>query len=324
MKKFDRDDILRKVQALIARAESTEFEHEREQCLRRADDMMAKYAIEEWEARQRGDTSAQKPEMHEMDFGWYFRSPINEQLWSLFASIMSHCSCVIATAKLAYGQGEGDSRYKMPVFGLSSDLNYANMLFTSLYLQMVDKTQPKYNPDMTLAQNITRGKEAGMSWVQIANWSGQLDAITGPSTVKGSWVKMYRRECDRQGIEPVKQTNPETHQRNFAWGYVYKIQERLRAMRGEQEKSDGSLLPALRDTRDLAREAMYDMFGDLRPHEANCQCRSCKDKRKPVRGRQDNRAVNWASMAKGGQAGAEARIEQRGSAMPGSRKTLSE
>jgi hypothetical protein len=318
-----REDILRKVQALIARAESTEFEAEREQCLRRADDMMVKYAIEEWEARQRGDKSALKPEMMKMDFKWYWNSPVSEQLWSLFASIMSHCSCVIATQKVTgYNGHDPDEAYKMPVFGMSQDIGYANMLFTSLYLQMVDKTQPTFDPSLTLAQNITRGKEAGMSWVQVAKWTGETGAITGPSTVKGSWVKMYRRECERQGIEPVKQTNPETHIRNFAWGYTYKIQERLREMRGEQEKSTGSLLPALRDAVDLSREAMYDMFGDLRPHPKECQCKVCKAKRKPVRYRQDNRTINYKSMAKGSIAGAEARIDQRGTTMPGPKRQL--
>jgi len=315
-----REDILRKVQALIARAESTEFEAEREQCLRRADDMMAKYAIEEWEARQRGDKSALKPEMHQMDFAWYFRSPVNEQLWSLFASIMSHCSCVIATQKLAsqYDHEAGRPEYKMPVFGLSSDLDYANMLFTSLYLQMVDKVQPKFDPSLSRPENVKRAKEAGMKWEpDIANFVGWP---AGKSII--SLRNEYKKWCLANGVDPVYNVQPETHQRNYAWGYVYKIQERLREMRGEQEKTTGSLLPALRDTRDLAREAMYDMFSDLRPHDKNCQCRACKDKRKPVRGRADNRTVNWASMAKGSQAGAEARIDQRGTTMPGSRKGI--
>jgi len=313
-----RESILRKVQALIARAESTEFEHEREQCLRRADDMMAKYAIEEWEARQRGDTKALKPEMHQMEFSWYFRSPVNEQLWSLFCSIMSHCSCVIASQKLAF---DGDSReYRMPVFGLPSDLDYANMLFTSLYLQMVDKIQPKFDPKLSRPANVNRAKDSGMKWVpDICNFVGW--------PVEKSIIplrKEYKEWCIANDIDPVYHVQPETHRRNYAWGFTYKIQERLREMRGEQEKATGSLLPALRDAKDIAREAMYDMFGDLRPHEKDCQCKACKDKRKPVRGRADNRSVNWKSMAKGSQAGAEARIDQRGSSMPSPRKQLSD
>ena len=317
-----REDILRKVQNLIARAESTTFEAEREQCLRRADDMMAKYAIDEWEARQRGDTSALKPEMHQMDFAWYFRSPVNEQLWSLFASVMAHCSCVIATQKLSsqYDHEEGKSKYTMPVFGLPQDLDYANMLFTSLYLQMVDKIQPKFDPNLSRPENVNRAKDAGMKWVpDICNFVGwPVDRSIIPLR------KEYKEWCLERGIDPVYHVQPETHKRNYAWGFTYKIQERLREMRGEQEKATGSLLPALRNAKDIAREAMYDMFGDLRPHEKDCQCKACKDKRKPVRGRADTRSVNWRSMAKGSQAGAEARIDARGSSMPSPKKQLSE
>lgn len=152
-----------------------------------------------------------------------------------------------------------------------------------------------------------------MSWVQMARWAGRTDVITGPSTVKSSWVKMYRDECRRQGKEPVKQNNPDTYMRSFSNGFVYRLKERLQEMRGEQSKSSGdSLALALRDAVQVAREEMWRIFPDLAPHPANCQCNMCKSRRKPVKYKKDDRAVDYAAWGRGSKAGDEARIEGRG------------
>lgn len=71
----DRDNILRKVQALLAKAMSTPFEAEADSFRQKANELMDKHRLEQWElaqAQQGRATSSLKPVRKDIDTSWYY------------------------------------------------------------------------------------------------------------------------------------------------------------------------------------------------------------------------------------------------------------
>lgn len=295
--------MLERVRALIAKADASEFPEEAEAFRAKADDLMTAYAIEAWQVAeaQEGINARPKPERRDFDIRWWFGSPVRDPLWWMFADLAHHCRCVIVVKK-----ARGKS---VPVVGLPTDLDYFDMLFTSLMLELANKIDPKYNDRLSLAENIVVFKEAGMKWEIIARLIGRPDFIT-PNGVKdgGYMVRIYRKYCQENGIKRIT-VNPQTYQRSFACGFQDGVEEQLRKLRGEQEARGGdSTALVLRDIRDVVQEGVWDLFPDLRPHEEGCVCATCKDKRKPIRYRRDTRKTDYAARAMGERAGREAKI----------------
>lgn len=65
---MNREDALRKVQALLAKAESTDFEAEAEALMAKARDLMLAHSIDEMAARSRGERAAEQPVVVAFEF----------------------------------------------------------------------------------------------------------------------------------------------------------------------------------------------------------------------------------------------------------------
>jgi hypothetical protein len=151
-------------------------------------------------------------------------------------------------------------------------------------------------------------------------------------------VRRYRAWC-AETDRPQTYTNVKTYREHFAAGFSGEIGNRLWSMRRESEGSydasheGNSAALAVRDIRQVVKEAMWDFFPDFRPHPEDCECddchtRKCEDpdckrprcvaKRKPVKYRSSGRAqraIDYAARAAGQQAGREASLQihpQRG------------
>jgi hypothetical protein len=83
----ERETLLRRVQALLAKAEATQFEGERDSFFAKAEELMNKYRIELWELQQRehGRLDARQPIVRNLDYSWAFDSgpfpAICDSLW---------------------------------------------------------------------------------------------------------------------------------------------------------------------------------------------------------------------------------------------------
>ncbi len=252
-----KESMLRKVQALLDKANSTTFSEERNALLEKADDLMTTYAISEFElaTRQKKDIKAQVTTrtMPVAPGG----SHIRDQLSTLHYYLTNH-----AGAKAVYYgiNGSVQSPINARVVGFEADLDYVEMLFTSLVLQAAMDLEPKFDESLTLQQNIFVMKEAGLKWKRICELCGILDSYPGPKA-----INLYKKECKERNVEPSK-VFPITRQRNFMMGFNGAVVSRLAEIRRHQMESGittGKELVFVGRTQ-AVEDAFNEMFPKLR------------------------------------------------------------
>jgi hypothetical protein len=326
--KFTKEDMLRKVRALLARANGTDSEAERQSCLNKADQIMEAYAIETWMVESGDEEKAKLIVRKDMDVSWFYQfrgipSEVRNELYWLWTACIRHCRCFTVL-------GTWDTRGEtMAVYGLESDLSFLDLLFTDLFQQVSKKIKPDFDPKLSLGMNCVIAKEAGMSWEQIAYWAGMPELVTRKTVyteryggggyvervnVSSKLVTAYKAELKRMGREGERITvHPSTWAVNFMDGFCTTIKRRLREMETNtaESRSTGSGMElAIRDIRKQAEESLYQDFPDLRPHPVDCPCKTCVAARKPTRRRSVSRGrqIDWAAQTKGSQAGEQATI----------------
>lgn len=342
-----RESRLKVIRDLLSRAASTEYEAERDLCLAKADELQTKFQIEEWELAHAGDKSAtsRTPIRRNMDCSWFMdegKAAIRSALWSMFLGCAQHVRCAVAHSHANYREKT------IPVFGLEDDIDYLDMLFTNLFMQMMSKVKPKFDPDKSLGFNVYNAKEAGMKYHDIALWAGHPEWIKHverwdkrqgrfvPKTeYDGIMIREMKKFAKEHGLEVHKEISLKYYLEDYCTGFVSTVRAKLEGMREEQGQSEGSMAIALRDMMDLAREAMFQEFEDMRPHPEDCDCdicHRCHDPnckrprcvaaRRPVP-KSHYRNISYAGSARGREAGREAKIVGRGPTIGNKRKELS-
>ena len=310
------EDILRKVRAMIAKANSTEYEAERETFLRAADNMMEKYAIDQAMLMLNVDKNARLVVRKNMDISWWsqLRDGVhidarNNIAW-LWDACVNFCRCYSTFAVWDYTQKTA------AVYGMESDLSYLDMLFTDLLLQMVDHIKPKYDPAKTLGENIMRAKEAGMKYKDVAVWCGHPEwSVTdryGKVSNNGIMLREYKKHLKSIGktTRDVVAVHPDEWQISYVEGFTTMVRKRLRdltALRSGGTGEENSTALVIRDIRDQARDLLWEDFPELKPHPDDCTCKQCTTKRKPVKYK-EGRRLNYAAYGSGSDKGANARI----------------
>lgn len=234
-----REGMLRKVRALLAKADDTPFTAEADTFRQKADELMMIYAIQDFELSaedKRRETPTSRIIVVAAE-----NSPISSQLINLASAVSKHCR-----AKIVFLTDRHISKgsVKASVIGFPSDLDYFELLFTSLHLQLASTLEPKRDPTRTKGQNVKIMKESGMKWERIA----QLCDIPFPGPQA---IGIYKKECRAQGTTPLK-TAPITYVRNFTTGFVTEVTDRLYMMRKTTEQNTAGLndnLPVLWKTR---------------------------------------------------------------------------
>lgn len=264
-----KDDLLRKIAGLMAKAESTEHEGERRVFMEKADELMMKYSIELWELAQReqNKVDGRQPIIQDFDYSWAFSSggfpEICEALWSMFCSVASYATCSIVFHKQHYsGETKMYRSGTVPVIGTIADLGYMQLLFTSLMTQLIDATHPKWDKNKGYEENLRTFREAGWGWLEVARIAQDNGVDTGMSVsdARHKQAHAYRRWCKKMGIEQ-NYAHFKTYRRNFAEGFASRIDARLRETRAHTAQSTGSGMElALRDQRELNREFMFAEF----------------------------------------------------------------
>src|SRR4051812_24553028 len=120
--------MLERVRALLAKAADPGIPQAEADLFRqKADELMTTYAIEAWmvEREQQKIGAPVQPERRDINVAWRRDNPFANQLGYMFAEVARHCRC-IAPPKLNYND------YTKPVFGVPSDLDWFDLLFTSL------------------------------------------------------------------------------------------------------------------------------------------------------------------------------------------------
>lgn len=353
-------EMLEKVRKLLAKANDASVgEQESEAFRQKADELMLAYAIEAWEVEMAKEGQRTKPVKRDFDFSWYQDSrdsPLRSALWNIWYRVAQHCRVISVSAKRSW---EGKS---IPVIGMEADLDYFDMLFTSLMLQLSIKSDPQPSPNLSLEENLAAMREAGFGWDKVTRRLIEAGFVDDPEPGKDFpadrkfWktycrerfllserlVRRYRAWCVETG-RPQTYTNVKTYREHFAAGFSNEIGNRLWRMRRESErqydeshKGTGAEL-AIRDIRQVVKEALWDFYPEYRPHPADCECDDCHTckcedpncsrprcvaKRKPVRYRASGasqRKIDYQAREAGMKAGREANLH--GNPQRGLRKT---
>jgi hypothetical protein len=294
-----RDQMLGKVRALLAKAASTTHPGEAEVFRQKADELMTKYAIDSWMLEQEQEGTSKKPIRRDLDMSWRYDrdygNPTRSALHRIFRDVAAHCRVRLVSIHTDF------ANRTVPAVGMEADIDYFDLLFTNLMIQLLAQADPRPASDRSYEENIAAMREAGLDWGIITRRlidAGMLeDPMPGEIWFeqRKDWsvyqkdryklsqrvVKTYRDYCKRTGRKQTY-TNVKTYREFFADAFASEIANRLYIMaRGSEEaysKSDAtsnSFALAIRDIKQQVEEAVWDFFPDLRPHPDDCDCDDC-------------------------------------------------
>lgn len=270
-----RDDIMRKVQALLAKADSTTFGEERDAFLAKADQLMMAYQIEAFELEFRKDkTQRRKPELRIYEYGTTGSREADDQMVQVFKALAD-----MIGIKLGFW-GWRTSK----AVGYPEDLDYLDMLFTNIRLHLALKLEPKADPKLTIGENAAMLKEAGLTWERIHEQLFKVGLITDPDTrpVRIRIYNHYKKFLKEDGDRKQVYANPDVWRRNFILGYTSELTNRIYEMSNERRKAAQGHELVLASMKDDLLEALYEHFPHLRPHAPDCNCDECHRCGKPT------------------------------------------
>lgn len=310
--------MLARVRALLAKAESTSEPGEANVFRAKADELMTLYAIEEWQLAASDDSESRQPVRRDIDFSWYKSdNPVNSGLWRLLRTVYRHARCAPMASYISWNAGT------IPVVGLPADLDYADMLFTHLMIDMLRQIDPEPDAELGYHTSLRKLKEAGMSWPEIeakmSRMAGMLPEVDAMLALprkqrEHKMTRDYRAWVKREGI-PQSYNNHKTWRRSFSDGYASEIARRLAGMRNDQEHRDqerrspgsDSMALALMDIRTAVDRAAAEMFAG---------------QHKTAKSVSRNLSTNYAARGEGSSAGRKASIANRGGSRIGQRRQL--
>lgn len=269
-----RQDILRKVRGLIAKADSTPEPAEAALFRDKADELMERFAIDMWMVEAASENSAARvPVGRMLSIDWLYGHPFSNEVWTLFTATAWHTRCVVASWKWHDG--------KIGVVGLEADIDYFDLTFTYLLAEMGRRLLPSVDPEQSAEWNAWALRTRHLGWPEIAwelsnagmlawpdgfeNW--KYDRIAGynlkaAQTWRRKARKLYRDHCRKNGLEPESSKQPATSAKSYAMGWSQEIRRRMNSRDKssiDDHKGTGAEV-ALRDIRTVVREAVERIY----------------------------------------------------------------
>lgn len=267
--------ILERVRSLLAQADHANTEPAEADAFRaKADQLMAVYAIEQWEIKDGDTTTRPKAVIRYVDFNWFYQNQFSGELYSMFYDAAKNCRIVIAHR----GHGKDRTMREIPLVGIPSDLDWFDLLFTSIMLSMANQLEPKPNPRLSFEENCYVLRMSGMNRLRIAEllWKAELlpadvadtsvpfDNQYSPKTKKALRAirKAGETYANDNGLETTK-ISTVVWQRSFAAGFRNEVGRRLRLMARmreeapEMQSEDNHQALVLRDIYQMAL-ALYE------------------------------------------------------------------
>jgi len=251
------DDILRKVEALLAKAESTTFPEEAKSCRAKAEALMYQYRIEE-AMLQKASPVGVLPSWRKIVVCSY--GEFSSTYRYLASSVVVHFEC---KACFLYENG---TTYYMDVCGYESDLMFIDALWQSIRLAFADRMEPKFNPAESHQVNAYRMRKAGMEGRRIAELIyGRDDRSLRPKV-----REMFKREAIKRGEDPApllgKGVNVKGYRASYADAFDREIWIRLNLMK--QARGEESQALVMADRSNVIAETFYEKYPKLRPAPA--------------------------------------------------------
>jgi hypothetical protein len=320
------DDLLRKVQALIAQADHPNTGPAEADSFRaKAEALMLKYRIDETML----SSTERKAQALNVQWRTIFvcdaTSEFRQSYSAMIRSLIAHMECradYIATVNRNGGdleymsQRRSDSGYEyvINIVGYESDLRFIEAMFTAASLAFSSRLEPKYDPKLSEQVNAYLMRSAGMEGRRIAMAIyGRDDKALRPKV-----RKMFEAESLKRGEDPKvllgRGSNMALFRESFALGFTNEFSDRLWRMRSQSGLVGHELVLASR--KEAIDEAFYERFPDRRPKpykaigEANIStCAKCSKAAsgycrehqwmKPRASRGRVRYANGTAMARG-------------------------
>jgi hypothetical protein len=289
--------ILERVRGLIAKADSTQFPAEADAFRAKADALMLRYSISEFELKD-PDQQSRAIITRDIDLSWYQTNPHNDELWTIALRCATHCR-----VRLVGWQFTG---LTVPAVGTEADLDYFDLLFTNLMLEMSNGLEPKPRTSEVMIEYLVRAKEAGMKWERIGDLmvgAGIADFPEYTRNVGVRFTKLYTDYCTEHN-RPRLRVQPSVYQRSFAKGFMVEIGDRLAKIRRESaqqydaEATGDSTAMVLADISKAVDAKTHQLFGYPRAGRSS--------------GRRDNRKVDQGAVMDGRKAAAQVNLGNRG------------
>lgn len=279
------DDMLRKVQALLARADHPNTPvPEAESCRNKAEALMFKYRIEEASVASGSVIGASiLPQWHTVLI-CSSRSEFATEYKQLAATAMAHVGIRGVFKHTATYDESGETNYvwQAEVVGYESDLRIFEVLYTSCMLAFQSKLEPKVDPNVSEQVNAYNMRNAGMEGWRIAQ------AIYGKND-KALRVKvrgLFKTEAVLRGEDPSillgKGNSVKAFRKSYADGFVIEMHHRLKRMRMSRGENEVGLV--LMSRTENINEAFYERYPMYRPSDGSLApykdprdgCKKCK------------------------------------------------
>jgi hypothetical protein len=277
------DKLLARVRAMVERAEHPDTPPEEADTARRmADALMHKHAIDRAMLNQKSPKAEQeKPDaitLRLCDAG----NPLLVQFSMLSVSVARHTRCEVVLLP-----SHDFSPTRIRVFGFKSDLDYFQILYTTILMHMSGIFFPKPEDDMSLEENLLRLRSLGLNWLQMAEVYGwrktgrkidgdKIEYMNAKGEKKTNWQlgSFYKRTTHRAarsaGVElKIIQAGTSRKQAGDDWrrsaaeGYVTQIDIRFEMARGKREPGTDLVLASSFNAIRALRDAEFQHLGPV-------------------------------------------------------------
>lgn len=259
--------ILTQVRALIAKADSTEFQGESDLLRAKAEALMLKYRIEEALVFEQaiGHAAPLTPVWSTVRLG---------EASSEYTTNYSQIAGAIITHVGAKGLVKTDweqSAYLLEMCGFDTDLRYAEVLLTSCLLEFGKRLEPRYDHDLSQAENAWIFRSAGWERKRIARLMfGDWTTVNEMKAKNRKVTRLIKEWGDKTGQDSAallgRGNMMSTYRDSYVSGFVGALNLRLWNMRNEaQTLTGGALVPVSR--MEAVEEAYYGKYPQYRPKD---------------------------------------------------------
>jgi hypothetical protein len=181
----------------------------------------------------------------------------------------------IAASCLTHVGGIGVTKWEngyiiLDACGYLTDLTYLDVLMTACLLEFGKRLEPKFDPSISIEENIYNMRSAGMERKRIARIVfGEWETENEMKAKNRKVTRIFKEESLRRGENPDdvlgRGNNMQTFRRSYADGFKDQINMRLWRMRTSVGEDSKALV--LADRKEKVREAFYEKYPQYRPQK---------------------------------------------------------
>lgn len=261
------DDMLRKVQALLRKADHENTSATEARTFRnKAEALMMRYRIDEAMLVEKGADSVSPR------WGWFTvsaqRSPYRYYYQDMAQQLLYHFDVrgVVNSTHRAGVVPYDVAELRCDFVGFESDIRLVELLYTECMLAFQTRLEPGVDRSLTDEENVDRLRRAGMEWYRITNalW-GETDHRF---VVRARRLFLKRAAATGEDVGDFlgMGNNMKVFRESYANGFVSEVKYRLYHMRMSRgAESQGLMLAGRKEAIDAAFYERYPQYAPPKP-----------------------------------------------------------